>query len=165
MLILIQWSYLIFLQKHSKDIESLRVCQNEFQCIEIQFRYKVQHFKTSRYIEIQFQYKVQNFDTLRYIKIHCDTSRNQFDTTLEACQRYRRFRYFSKFISTPVWRYQNFIYKWDFHNFTLRLSLFDFYNTTMKTKFLNYLNKTLNLHLSLNWSFDSIEDRPMYFWF
>ena len=102
MLILIQWSYLIFLQKHSKDIESLRVCQNEFQCIEIQFRYKVQHFKTSRYIEIQFQYKVQNFDTLRYIKIHCDTSRNQFDTTLEACQRYRRFRYFSKFISTPV---------------------------------------------------------------
>ena len=53
------------------------------------------HQYTKRYFLTQFRYKVQNFDTSRYIKIYCDPCQNQFNTTLEACQRSRRFKHFS----------------------------------------------------------------------
>ena len=80
-------------------------------------------FDTWRDIKIHLDTLWYNFNTLWYIKIHCDTCRNISDTILEAYQRFRRFGHLSKFTSTPLWRYRNFLYKLRFLEFHLRTFL------------------------------------------
>lgn len=116
--ILIQCKYKKFPIEAFQRYKILKDYWNEFWYIMIPLSYncKVEAFGLIYqipfwYIMMQFRYNEQNFNTSWYMKMHCNIGWYQSDTTLETCQRFKRFKHLFKYILTPLWRYPKFLYE------------------------------------------------------